>query len=98
MVEASYTRDSIHEGVVCIIKDITLDWDLDIEGGIGNETRLVADLDFESIDIVEFVVAIEEHFKRKGLPFEELLMKDGVYVQEITVQESVTFLFKNLNS
>ena len=44
-----------------------------------------------------FVVAIEECFRQRGLPFEELLMLDGRYVDEIRVKEAVDFLCTHLN-
>jgi acyl carrier protein len=54
------------------------------------------DLDFESIDIVQFAVGIERAFDRKGLPFEKLFMKDGAYVEDITIDEVTDFLCTEL--
>jgi acyl carrier protein len=54
------------------------------------------DLAFESIDVVQLVVALEKNFERKGLPFEQLFMRDGDYVDELEVKEIVEFLHKNL--
>ena len=92
------TKDRISSGIVEILQDLTMDWDLEFDGAINSETGLVEDLGFESIDIVEFVVGTEEHFKRRGLPFEELLMVDGRYVDDIKVQDAVDFLYRHLNS
>lgn len=86
------------KGVVELLEDMISDWDTDFEGAIGPNTRLVADLSFESIDIVQFIVAIEERFQCKGLPFEEFLMTDGRYVEEIRVQDAVAFLHSHLNA
>jgi acyl carrier protein len=85
-------RTAIEQDVIRILSDMTKDWDLEFSGAIGPQTRLVGDLAFESIDVVQFVVAIEEHYKRRDLPFEQLLMKDGRYVSEIRVQDAVDFL------
>jgi acyl carrier protein len=54
------------------------------------------DLAFESIDVVQLVVALEKNFERKGLPFEQLFMREGDYVNELEVKEIVEFLHKNL--
>jgi acyl carrier protein len=54
------------------------------------------DLAFESIDVVQLVVALEKNFERKGLPFEQLFMREGDYVDELEVKEIVEFLHKNL--
>ena len=63
---------------------------------IGPGTRIIADLEFESIDVVQLVVQLEERYKRKDLPFEQMLMRDGRYRDEISVQDVVDFLVKHL--
>jgi acyl carrier protein len=90
-------REAILAGLVEILKDMTSDWDLDFAQPLGPSTKLIDDLGFESIDVVQFVVAIEEHFQRRGLPFEEFLMVDGRYVDELEVGEVADFLHRHLN-
>ena len=90
------SRDAVYKEMVGIVKDMTSDWDTGFEREIDLETRLIADLGFESIDVVQLVVAIETHFQRRDLPFEELLMSDGRYVDELTIQNTVDFLEKHL--
>jgi len=90
-------RDAIFQDMVKILADMTGDWDTEFDGPMGPETRLVADLGFESIDIVQLIVAIEERYKRRGFPFEELLMSDGRYVDEIKLGNVVAFLHQHLN-
>ena len=85
------------EGVVLqILKDLTADWDSDFAGQIGPDTLLIADLDFESIDVVELVVSLEGRFQRRDLSFEKLLMHDGRYVEDLTVRQVVDFLESEL--
>ncbi len=79
-----------------ILEDLTADWDTSYDDGIGPETRLIGDLNFESIDVVQLITAVEEHFGRRDLPFEQLLMKDGQYVDEVSVGQMVEFLSKHL--
>ncbi len=83
--------------LTAILEDMTGDWDLEFAGGIGTDTRLIADLAFESIDVVQFVVALEERFGRRDLPFEALLMQDGRYVDDLTVAQVADFLAAQLN-
>ncbi|MBW2602903.1 MAG: acyl carrier protein [Deltaproteobacteria bacterium] len=92
-----FSKDAILKDVITILKDLTYDWDLEFSDPIGPDTKFVADLGFESIDIVQFIVAIEEHFQRRGLPFENLIMVDGRYVDEIKLGDTVAFLFSHLN-
>ena len=89
-------REAIQGVVLEILKDLTADWDADYSGGIGPDTLLIADLDFESIDVVELVVSIEGRFERRDLPFEKLLMDDGRYVEDLTVRQVVDFLESEL--
>lgn len=82
--------------VVEVLGVLTADWDLEMNGGIDSGTRLMADLAFESIDVVQFIVSLEQKLGRKGIPFENLFMQNGDYVHEITVAEIVDFLQSNL--
>jgi acyl carrier protein len=88
--------DNNHQGleaiVISVLTDTVQDWDLEIEGGIGAATTLIGDLAFESIDVVQFCIALEQALGKKGLPFEKLFIRGGAYVDDMTVSEIVTFL------
>jgi acyl carrier protein len=86
----------IQPKVIQVLEEMTMDWDVELEEGWGDNTRLIDDLAFESIDIVRFVVAIEQAFAVKGLPFEKLFMREGEYVDEMSVSEVTGFLHENL--
>lgn len=93
---AAFTRNQIETDLIAILTDMTADWDLDFSGAIDAQTRLMADLAFESIDVVQLVVAIEAHVQRRHLHFEKLLMVDGRYVQELQVKDIADFLAQQL--
>ena len=63
---------------------------------IAEDTRIVGDLDFESVMIVEFCMAVGKHFRKK-LPFQNLVFQDGRF-QDFTVGQLVTFLDGHLTS
>jgi acyl carrier protein len=88
----TFTRDALERDLVIILTEMTVDWDIADNGGITGETRLMADLSFESIDVVQLVVQIEAHVQRRHLHFEKLLMVDGRYVQELQVKDIADFL------
>lgn len=90
------SQEDIETQVIAVLENMTADWELEDGGKIEPETRLMEDLAFESIDVVQLVVALEKNFERKGLPFEQLFMRDGDYVNELEVKEIVEFLHKNL--
>ena len=83
--------------VIGVLNDMTEDWDLDMPDGIDAKTSLVDALAFESIDVVQFAVALEQALDRKGLPFEKLFMKDGDYVDDVLVSQVVEFLTQELS-
>ncbi len=89
-------QDAVAARVVKILEDMTGDWDLEFDGKIDLDTQIIGDLAFESIDIVQLVVALEEGFNKRGIPFEKLLMVDGRYVNDLSVAEVVEFLQANL--
>jgi acyl carrier protein len=91
-------ESTITQDLVRILEEMTSDWDTGFAGGIGPDTFLVRDLGCESIDVVQFVVAIEECFQRRDLPIEKLLMIDGRYVDDLRVGDVVTFLRQQLQA
>lgn len=91
-VASGFDRTAINAAVLEILEDLTADWDTDFTGDIGPDTRLIDDLAFESIDVVQLVVSLEGRFQRRDLPFEKLLMHDGRYVDDLTVRQLVDFL------
>ena len=93
--DPSLTREIILKDMVSIVENMTSDWDTAFDEPVGMDTRLIADLGFEAIDVVQLVVAIETHFGRRDLPFEELLMADYRYVEELTLCDIVNFLDKH---
>lgn len=92
----TFTRDELERGVCALLTDMTSDWELDYAEPINGETRLMADLAFSSIDVVQLVVAIEAFVQRRQLHFEHLLMVDGRYVMELQVKQIVDFLMEQL--
>lgn len=59
---------------------------------MGADTRLLADLGFESIDIIQLVVAIQEEILKRKLSFDRLLMKDGRYVDDLSIGQIADYL------
>jgi acyl carrier protein len=89
------TEPQVQSDIVEILKDMTQEWDMDVNE-INSDTKLVEDLSFASVDIIHLVVSIEEHFKQK-LGFNELLMRDGRYLDDLSVAELSSFVSRKLN-
>lgn len=96
MVEQVNAVADIEGRVFEVLRELTKDWDLELPNGLTKETRLMGDLAFESIDVVQLAVALEQAFDRKGLPFEQLFMQDGDYVDDLSVRQLIDFLAEQI--
>jgi len=83
--------------VIMIIEDLVQDWELNLDEAISQETFLVNDLNFSSVDIIQLCVALEQNYERK-LGFHELLMEDGKYVGDLSIQQISVFLESKLKN
>ena len=82
--------------IVEILNDLTQDWGLDLDQPIGNQTLLVADLEFTSVDVIQLCVAVEEHYSREKMGFQDLLMVDGRYIDDLEVGQVADFVSSRL--
>ena len=90
------TSEQLVPKLAALLKDFTQDWDSEFEGQMDHSTTLLADLGFESIDIIQLVVAIEEDITHKKVAFDKLLMKDGRYVDDLSIGQIADFLAAQL--
>ena len=90
----AFTVNHVEEQLVLVLNDMIQGWDMDFLEPINAETRLIGDLGFESVDLMQLIVAIEQAFGVRGLPYEQVLMQDGGYVTEITVRQLTAFLHR----
>lgn len=84
----------VEDQIIRILEDMIQDWGL--EEAVSGKSWLVADLEFESIDVIQMVVSIEQHFGNRNLRFDELLMQDGRYVSDLSVQDIAEFVSDKL--
>ena len=89
------TAQAFVDRLIVVLTDFTQDWDHDFENKMDRRTLLLADLGFESIDIIQLVVAIEEDVIHKKVPFDQLLMKDGRYVDDLSIGQIADFLVEH---
>lgn len=85
---------AVLRALVAIVDDLIVDWGLDVDT-LDGTTQVVEDLDFASVDIIQLCVAIEEQYGRK-LGFQALLMVDGSYVSDLTLQQIADFVSRRL--
>jgi acyl carrier protein len=83
--------DTTLDTVVAIVKDLTQDWGVDCSEPIGADTLLAANLQFTSVDIIQLCVALEECYDRR-FGFQDLLMRDGSYVGDLSLGQLSAFV------
>ena len=93
---AGRSQAEVEARIVRLLNDMVQDWDLDNIDGIGPATRIIEELEFESIDLIQLMVAVEKEFGVKGLPYESLVINNGAYIEELLVSEVAAFLMKHL--
>jgi acyl carrier protein len=77
--------------VIAIVNDLTQDWGLETSAPPNASTRLAADLAFASVDIIQLCVALEECYERR-FGFQDLLMRDGSYVGDLSLGQLADFV------
>jgi acyl carrier protein len=88
------TRDQILAEVLDLLNSVVRDWEF--EGEVGANTRLFADLAFESLDLVVLGAKVQERFGQT-FPFPEFFAEIGQRdVRDLTIGEWVAFIETNL--
>jgi acyl carrier protein len=87
---SDYENDTIE-----VLHELTQDWDTGFAGEISPSTAIVADLAFESLDVVHLITALEQRYEKSDFPFEEMLMVDDHYVEDLTVAQIARFVCKH---
>jgi acyl carrier protein len=82
------SKSAIEQTLIHIAADLTQDWGIELDEPLSAETRLVADM--------ELIVAIEEHYNRPKMGFQDLLMNDGSYVDDLSIGQLIDFVHEKL--
>ena len=83
-------RDQIMADVLDLLNSVVRDWEF--EGTVGANTRLFADLNFESLDLVVLGAKVQERFGQT-FPFPEFFAEIGQRdVRDLTIGEWVSFM------
>ena len=90
-------KATTRETVVAVVADLTQDWGLELDSPLGPGMRLSADLEFASVDIIQLCVALEQCYGRR-FGFQDLLMKDGSYVGDLSLGQFADFIDQKLAS
>jgi acyl carrier protein len=87
-----FFRDAIMSQVIDAAIGLTQDWDRAFADPIGPDTRLVADLGCQSLDIVVLTANLSRQLQRRDIPFERLFLASGKPVPDISLRALADFL------
>jgi acyl carrier protein len=95
LTAAAPTRQEAEQTILSLIADITTDWDLE-DLVIDPETKLLGDLGFSSIDILDFMSAVDRHYGRR-FRWTLLIVVDGLYVDDLSIRQIAGFVADNFD-
>jgi acyl carrier protein len=88
------SRDVVCADIVMLLRKLADDWEYG--GEITEGTRMLADLGFESLDVVVLATIVQDHY-HQVLPFPSFFAEIGQRtVGDVTVGEWVTFVCEHL--
>lgn len=89
------SREAILADILVLLRSLADDWEY--SGVITRDTYLLADMGFESLDVVVLGTAVQEHY-RQILPFSEFFAEIGRREpRDVSVGEWVDFIYEHLN-
>jgi acyl carrier protein len=90
-VNSNLRKSTTLATVIAIVQDLVQDWGIEEADSAGAQTLLAKDLQFTSVDIIQLCVALEECYDRR-FGFQDLLMKDGSYVGDLSLGRLAEFV------
>lgn len=86
--------ETIRQDTITLLQQVAEDWDYDEP--ITEDTYLVADLGFESLDVVILGTKMQDHYGHV-LPFNDLFAEIGQReIKDLTLGEWVSFIDRHL--
>ena len=91
------SNSAVKQTLFDALSQFIIDYDLDWDQALQPEIACIADLGLSSVDFIQLVLAIESAFGQK-FGFQDLLMQQGEYIEDVTVQSLEDFIIGKLNN
>ena len=88
---------TVEQVIVDLTKELIEDWGLE-DVDVSKATTLKGDLGFASADTMQLFTMIQEHYSGIPFKFQELVMKDGKFIDDLTLEQVIVFILKKLSS
>lgn len=88
--------NTVEKVVMNIMEEFVEDWGLDdIE--LTKETLIKADIGFDSSDTMQLFAAIQEEYPGVEFKFQDLVVQDETYVEDLKLGQIIVFVLKTLS-
>jgi len=88
---------TVEQVIIDLTKELIEDWGLE-DVDVSKATTLKRDLGFASADTMQLFTMIQEHYSSIPFKFQELVMKDGKFIDDLTLEQVIVFILKKLSS
>lgn len=88
-----HSNEEIQTIITEVLNEMILMYELP-ETKITSDLLLIQTLGFSSIDIMHMLASVDMRFN-KHLPYDKMLMKNGQYVTDLSIQDIVEFIYEN---
>jgi acyl carrier protein len=96
-VASGPSRQEVLERVLEAVKAILRGIDFELSGGIRSDSRLLADLDLESVQVVQLFTKIQKSFGNRRIPFQDLIFR-GDEVVDFTLRDLADFVHSHVRA
>lgn len=93
---SSVSNVTVQQMLLDTLSQFVITYDLDWDQPLQPATACIADLGLSSIDFIQLVLSIESAFGQK-FGFQDLLMQQGEYIEDVTIQDLENFITGKLN-
>jgi acyl carrier protein len=91
------TGQTVEQVVIGLAQELIADWGLD-DVTVEKTTTLKGDLGFSSSDTMQLFTMIQEHYAGVPFRFQDLVVKDGKFIDDLTLGQVTVFILKRLSS
>ncbi len=87
---------TVEEVIIGLMQDFVDDWGLD-DLTVTRQTKLKGDVGFDSSDTMQLFAAIQEHYAQTSFTFQNLVVQDDKFVDDLTVGQVIVFVIRQLS-
>lgn len=87
--------NNVESVILQLTRDFIEEWGLE-DIAVTKDTRIKADIGFDSSDTMQLFAAISEHYSGTDFTFQELVVRDGKFVDDLSLGQIAVFVLRKL--